>query len=240
MKRDRLATHSSFATTIVRTDTGIATTIIQGRIPEVTAICWAPESGDIFLGFASGEVACFRPLRGEVTYLPKQDEPVASLAASSNGDMLAVLRMEEMGKGCLSCFCLTGKTGDYQSVASQEIRSANSASFLSPLLAGENDLFIGLWTGGRLQFLCAPRLLSVESLYPSNFEAPPAALTPSAAVRLSAPWSCCAHFSRQSGYVLLFHSSGHSDWQGFCARLATFPIIGEALFVLAPPRSQYA
>jgi tetratricopeptide (TPR) repeat protein len=47
-----------------------ATTIIHGIQPIVTATCWASETGEVFLGFASGEIVSYRPLTGEVTPLP--------------------------------------------------------------------------------------------------------------------------------------------------------------------------
>ncbi len=43
---------------------------IRGGNPVVTATCWAPETGEIFLGFASGEIVCYRPSSGEVAPLP--------------------------------------------------------------------------------------------------------------------------------------------------------------------------
>src|SRR5262249_9511517 len=63
----------------------------------VTAACFAPETGTVFLGFDGGAVACFRPLSGEVVPLPPdtfapRGAGVTSLAADAEGRLLVVCR----------------------------------------------------------------------------------------------------------------------------------------------------
>jgi hypothetical protein len=63
----------------------------------VTAACFAPLSGDVFVGFRSGGISCFRPRQGEVIRLPDNGLPVLSLAASDDGEYLATLHSREPG-----------------------------------------------------------------------------------------------------------------------------------------------
>jgi hypothetical protein len=67
----------------------------------VTAACFAPVSGEVFVGFRSGGVSYFRPRQSEVVRLPDNGLPVLSLAASAEGDYLAVLHGREPGRARL-------------------------------------------------------------------------------------------------------------------------------------------
>src|SRR5205823_5199277 len=63
----------------------------------VSAVCFAPQTGDVFLGFESGAVACFRPTSGEILATPvdplaPRGAAVTSLAADADGQLLVVLR----------------------------------------------------------------------------------------------------------------------------------------------------
>jgi hypothetical protein len=96
---------------------------IPARIRVVTAAGWAPETGDIFLGFQSGEVVCYRPQTDEVVFLPvdlpRNRVPVTSLAISADGNALAVFKTEGDTVGHLSSLTKTG-TG-YRILASRDV-----------------------------------------------------------------------------------------------------------------------
>jgi hypothetical protein len=133
----------------------LTTVTIDARVRVLRAVCRAPETGDVFLGFESGEVACFRPVRGEVIYLPPLKFPVTSLATSSTGDLLAVLRMKGPTEGILSTF------SGYRSLGDREFQTAGEP-WLCPVLAQDGDLVAGLWNGERFQFLRGPWLLPID------------------------------------------------------------------------------
>ena len=62
-------------------------------VGRVTAVGYAPMTGDVFVGFLSGDVACFRPVSGRVFPVKSGDGlHVHSLATSSHGEVLCVLQ----------------------------------------------------------------------------------------------------------------------------------------------------
>jgi tetratricopeptide (TPR) repeat protein len=63
----------------------------------VTAVCHATETGDVFLGFASGEVVCFRPGSSESVSVPLEPVQVRGLATDATADFLAILRAPSPG-----------------------------------------------------------------------------------------------------------------------------------------------
>jgi tetratricopeptide (TPR) repeat protein len=74
----------------------------HGRIPVgegiVTAACFAPTSGDVFLGFEYGQIVCFRPLNRQVVRLPAAYSfGVTALAADTTGEFVIALCKGEVG-----------------------------------------------------------------------------------------------------------------------------------------------
>jgi tetratricopeptide (TPR) repeat protein len=154
--------------------TAAATIRLPARIAIVRALCWAPMSADIFVGFESGEVFNFRPRTDEVIPLPVQDIPVTSLATDGEGQM--VVAMPTMGGyHQLASFIAEG-TG-YAAAERVDVLG-NGPAWLCPLMARDTgDPVVGVWTGEKLQFLSGPRLLptSCELEVPEDNE-PRAAL----------------------------------------------------------------
>jgi tetratricopeptide (TPR) repeat protein len=64
---------------------------IAAQVQKVTAVCQAAESGDLFLGFESGEIVCFRPRSSEVVTVTNVRGPVLGLSATGKGDAVLVL-----------------------------------------------------------------------------------------------------------------------------------------------------
>jgi tetratricopeptide (TPR) repeat protein len=144
----------------------VATVTIQARNPIVRAVCWAPDSGDVFLGFESGEVACFQPRSGEVVYLPADDNalqqmPVISLASSDAGDAVVVIRKKWPEWGHLSS--LNRRGAGYRLEESRVIQTADNP-WLGPVVAKAHDQFTALWNGVEVELLQGPRLLPVDRL----------------------------------------------------------------------------
>jgi hypothetical protein len=135
---------------------GAAATLVRARVAQVTAVCQAPHTGDVFLGFASGEVFCFRPPTGEVMTLPDQHAPVLSLATGNAGEVVAVL--SGRGDGQLTLTSLA-RAPYYHRAASHSIRTG-AESWLCPLLVGDGeDLLLGLCNGWEIEMMRGAVLL---------------------------------------------------------------------------------
>jgi hypothetical protein len=72
-------------------------TAVPAKVPVVTAVCQASSSGELFLGFQSGEVFCFRPKTRELLTLPhpQQVAPIRSVAVTDTANMVVVLRSDD-------------------------------------------------------------------------------------------------------------------------------------------------
>jgi hypothetical protein len=133
-----------------------ATTAVRARVARVTAVCQAPETGEVFLGFESGEVCCFRPASGAVFSVSHESAPVTSLAVNNDGTFLAVLADNGDDSATLSGF-----TAAYRRVASRLEETAGRA-WLCPLLIGAGaEQLVGLWNGAEMLFLRGPTLQCV-------------------------------------------------------------------------------
>ena len=133
----------------------------------ITAACFAPLTGAVFVGCAGGEVACFRPVSGRSTLLaglgtlPAGARPgrVASLATDAEGQFLAVLQWggSESGR-FLSAYLAGGAGEDFSLLTETRPVEAARDCWLAPLAAQDSEDVVGLWTGGRLDLLRAPFL----------------------------------------------------------------------------------
>jgi tetratricopeptide (TPR) repeat protein len=141
----------------------VSTIVIQGRIPVVRSVVQAPETGDIFLGYESGEIACFSPRLGEVRFLRPHPGPVHSLAVDVAGTSLVALRAATEGvPQNVSCYT---RLDQWQLTESRELE-LQQGYWLCPTLARTRDLMAGLFDGGNgeLRFLRLPRLLPEGSI----------------------------------------------------------------------------
>lgn len=139
---------------------GVTVTRIPSRSESVTAVCHAPASGVVFIGFASGEVALFHPQRGMLMITAREEDPVLSLATNLEGENLVVLTRSRSGSACLSSYT---KQSGYAAVYSK-IVAARDEMWLAPVLAspahGNVEMEIAaLWNGNDLQFLASVSLL---------------------------------------------------------------------------------
>jgi tetratricopeptide (TPR) repeat protein len=79
-------------------------TALPTRGGVVRAVCQAPQSGDLFIGFSTGELFCFRPQRGEASLLHEEADPICSLATDPQGTVLVTLRISEADEGRLTTY----------------------------------------------------------------------------------------------------------------------------------------
>jgi tetratricopeptide (TPR) repeat protein len=159
------------------------TTIIGAVIPVVTAATWAPLSGDIFIGFESGEVVCFRPKTAQVIPFPRERSiesftrimvdawnggtdvsdldrppPVISLATGPAGDTVVVLRGHSaVGIGFLASY-QRGTTG-VTSLDNRQIPLKGQA-WLTSLWEG----LVGICTGAQVEILQERNLVPITHI----------------------------------------------------------------------------
>ena len=139
---------SAVPVTVVRTQVGTDT---------VTAACTAPASGDVFLGFQSGAVVCFRPTTGEVTRLPVRPGPVSSLAVDAEGQFLVSLKSREEAPGLLTSYT-RNLDGTYQAREERSLPEPGDG-WLTPLAVKNSGHLLGLWENDRFSFLRSPLLM---------------------------------------------------------------------------------
>jgi tetratricopeptide (TPR) repeat protein len=135
-----------------------ASTLIRARVPVVTAVCWAPGSGAIVLGFESGEVVLFKPLLGEVLPISREDHAVLSLAVSPDGNTLVVLSGSDGAGTFLAGYA---RSVGYRMTSMQPVQTSSAPEdlLLVPLLVGGAAPLAGVWDWGDLHFLRMPQLL---------------------------------------------------------------------------------
>jgi hypothetical protein len=129
----------------------------RARIAEVTAVCRAPGSGHIALGFESGEVVLFNPLLDEILPISREDHAVLSLAISPEADTLVVLSGSDEAGDFLAGYA---RNTGYRMTSSHPYGNSYTPGLvLCPLLPGKVAPLVGLWDDTALLILKMPRLL---------------------------------------------------------------------------------
>jgi hypothetical protein len=141
----------------------VTRTTVPASVPQVTAVCQAYVSGELFLGFHRGEVFCFQPEYAAVTRLPLrgQELTVRSLAVSERGQIVVALRVGSQEKAYVSSLC--GTIRDYYLEPTTLLPSRGSA-WLCPTVLKGPEPFVWLCDGSELQPLRSGRLLPEPGL----------------------------------------------------------------------------
>ncbi len=140
----------------------------------VSAACYAPSTGDVFLGAQNGSVACFRPLQRETIRL-QTDRPrtAASLATDATGDHVVVLH-HSAGRPRYLVGFERSSTKSYRYLEARPMKSEGEC-WLTPLMARTNDTWlVGVWDGEELRLLGAAFLNSLLLAEWTYIEVPPA------------------------------------------------------------------
>lgn len=135
-----------------------ATMTIRAVIPVVRAVCQAPGTGELFLGFESGEVACCDLERGNYYHVDIHLGPIHGLAVTADGNALVVHSGgESADEEHLASYI---RDGGYRLVEKRSLGSI-SAHWLCPTLGGNRDCIAVMWNVNRSSFviLRGPRLL---------------------------------------------------------------------------------
>jgi hypothetical protein len=126
----------------------------------VTAVGHAAESGDVFVGFANGEIVCHRAGTGGHVRFPPDTGPVLALATDVLGRMAIALR-ESGPEGALCSYLAEGPAFvQYGRVT----RALGPGACLTPqVLAVGLSCFVGLYDGSALEMLVGQGLQTIWS-----------------------------------------------------------------------------
>jgi len=146
-------------------------TVLRARVASVRAVCQAADSGDVFVGFQSGEVFRFRPQRAEVIAVANEKDPVLSLATDLGGDVLVALSRKSLKRCRLSTYA-GGRL-----VASRDVDE--EWPWLAPLV---QEKCVVMGTGSEFCFLdtisllpcCSPGIDTADLVIESAVLLPPA------------------------------------------------------------------
>jgi tetratricopeptide (TPR) repeat protein len=136
----------------------LTTTVIQGRIPVIRAVCQAPQSGHLFLGFESGEVVRFDPATGEVLPVTESGHAVIGLAAHTDADYVVILRQDPAEQLQLTSWTLAGKTSQTYFQTAMVEAAAKAKAGLSSIIFSISRPIVAFWDGGEVQLLNCPSL----------------------------------------------------------------------------------
>lgn len=118
----------------------------------VTAVCSAPGTDEVFLGFEGGEVFCFRPDRSEVMHVASYDLPVAALATSNDGSWLVILRhADDQEFGILSAYA-RAPDGGFRLVLGTTV-AVLAHPWLTPVARVHEHAVVGIWNGRALDVM---------------------------------------------------------------------------------------
>jgi tetratricopeptide (TPR) repeat protein len=124
----------------------------------VTAVCHAPDSGEMFLGFDDGSVYSFHPATTVRVCHSHYRGPVHALACDAIGHFLAALRSANGETGEMNCYLR--RLGTYWMDAVRVV-SGPGGLWLSPLaMPSGGDLVLALHDGERMVLLRGSGMLS--------------------------------------------------------------------------------
>jgi hypothetical protein len=118
----------------------------------VTAVCHAPHSGEIFVGFDHRDIVCFRPSSGEVMTIRGEGATTISLATDETARWLVVLRWLVSGGQELATYSQT-PAGPYQQSCRSGVdypQESWLAPSVVPVPGGE---LCGFWNGQEFRCL---------------------------------------------------------------------------------------
>ena len=137
----------------------------QGTVPIIRAVFQVSGSEEVFLGFESGEIACFQPGAGTVTYLETQPGPIQNLTVNRDGNLLVVLsrvRNLEQASGWVHLACYS-RGASWKLV--QSFNFDRGGDWVLPSQPGASRRLLGYVLGRRvLEWFALPSLLPEEDL----------------------------------------------------------------------------
>jgi tetratricopeptide (TPR) repeat protein len=134
----------------------------------VTAVAAAGRADEVYVGFDSGTVYCFRPGRSEVVEVSQGEMPVVSISVAPDGSRVVVL-CDENGRAAMSTY--ERKADETYRLLLSEVFQTYRSPWLTPIVATSAGDVFGLDDGAELQVIEAATLLPR-----SRFQTDPAAM----------------------------------------------------------------
>lgn len=125
----------------------------------VTAVAFAAEREELFLGFQSGEVLRVDPFTSEVNRLALYPTPVSGLAVDHAAENLAVLWKSPSRRAVLAGYSRR-PDGTFQMAEGRSERRAEHIR-LASWISDTKEPIVGLWQDGRVSLLRGPGLIPV-------------------------------------------------------------------------------
>jgi hypothetical protein len=125
----------------------------------VTAVCHAPESGEMFLGFDNGSIFSFHPATSRLIMYPPRRVPVYALTCDPRGRFLAAISSRDGESATLTGYLR--RQGEFWLAANREISGAGGFWLSQQVLPSDGDLLLALHDGARLVLLRGSQLLPV-------------------------------------------------------------------------------
>ncbi len=136
----------------------------------VTAVCSAPATGDVFLGFAGREVVCYQPADGKVADVSVTLGPVLALATDATARVLLILSGGAAKPNYLT-LCDRGPTGPYREGRSRPVELHGGGRLTPVTVIGTGEHVAGLWNGRSVTMLRGPLFLPAGEIGPLSFPA---------------------------------------------------------------------
>lgn len=191
----------------------------------VSAVCAASETGEVFLGFESGEVFCFQPQRTKIVGIGRYEMPVASLATEPTGQSVVVLCTPDDGPAVLN-HCVRQSDGTYKQLH-HSTSQPESATWLTPILPHEAGSIVGVSDGESVA------LVNVDSFTMEATVELGSATTAFLFRSKEGARGVCVYYRNESGWQLEDVPGGqrfrsNADWQ---------PCVPENSALRSPPLS---
>ena len=139
----------------------ITRVIINARIQSVSAVCQAAHSGDLFLGFESGEVVCFRPRLGEVSTVITVPNAIRSLAATDDGDAVVVHTTDFAGRTLLRSAV---RSPTFAEAGLWGLPNDGAVELCRGLVGNRHSFRVGVWGELQLQVLGGPTFIPLTRI----------------------------------------------------------------------------
>jgi tetratricopeptide (TPR) repeat protein len=143
------------------------TTRSLGLRNAVTATCFAPESGFVFLANHSGELMCYESADDRVVPLVVDGgDRISAITTDSTGGVLVALSIVTRGPE-LICYCRR-PNGIFECIQRQKVQFKNGAA-LTPSVCrlASSDWAVGYWNGEELEILKGAYLIPHDTRKPS-------------------------------------------------------------------------
>jgi tetratricopeptide (TPR) repeat protein len=151
-------------------DRGVTRVHIRAGV--FSAAMTAPSTGEIFLGYETGEIYCFRPLNGEVLQVSLHPMPVSALSVAHDGSFVVALRKGE--RNFFLAAYSRGADGSFRPTENR-ILDDSSMSWLTPNLRprhiGSSYNQVGIGNNRTMKLLQGTNLLPCDDVIPPSEEA---------------------------------------------------------------------